>query len=105
MNETNNIPSGAEQAKMIQSGHQFLQEMSSVSNGEPDFRLMLWNVDGIRALKQWGEYSFIDGTHNVVTGKTVTILMGNFVSFFEIFNTSLVYPSFDFLSIPKYIPW
>jgi hypothetical protein len=75
-NKAFGLPSGDEIAQILEVGKDFVQELSLISGGQPDFRMICWSKSGLKALCRWGKMVFMDGTHNVLeNGLTLTCLM------------------------------
>lgn len=64
-NQAINLPVGDEIAQLHEVGADFIQELSVISDGTPELRMICYNQQGIDALVSWGETSFVDGTFNV----------------------------------------
>lgn len=72
-NKAIGLPPGEVFAKMYASGEGFLQQMSVFSHGVPELQMILYNSDGIMALKRHGSIVFMDGTHSVFSNPKTTL--------------------------------
>jgi hypothetical protein len=59
----------------METGRGFIKELSFISEGSPDYRMVLYDENGLDALIRWGDITYIDGTHNVIKGRILTLLV------------------------------